>query len=375
MKRHLSWMIMGSICLCMVLLNVLARLSTPFSDWYADTIFPVLSGLWSGLTGAVPFSVGEVLLVIGVLALVLVPVSFLVLMLSMKPHRRLIRCIYGQVVGWVLTWILSVESLHFFLLYHTTPFGDRYYPDASDTYSNAEVLAVYEALILDVNEAAKNVARDENGQFILTDDLQTEAKAAMQKLGETYPRYSGNYPDAKPIYHSFFMTQQYLLGVYFPFSMEANYNPDVCPANLPNTLCHEFSHLKGNMYEDEAGFLAFLACTGSDSADFRYSGYLNALEYMMDAGSEADADGTVSAQIAPEVWADLFEYVPENYWEDNAEQEFIPTETVQEVASAAIDTSLKINGVEDGEKSYGRIVNLLLDYYLQEREESHAAFY
>ncbi len=369
MKLRISWIAMACVCLVMVLLNILARLSTPFSDWYADTIFPLLSGLWSRMTGLAVFSVGEVLLVIGVAALVLVPVSFLILMLAMKPQRKTIRRIYGQVVGWVLTWILSVESLHFFLLYHTTPFGDRYYPGASDTYSTAEVLAVYEALILDANEAAKHVARDENGQFIMTDDLQSGAKAAMQKLGETYPRYSGFYPDAKPIHHSYFMTQQYLLGVYFPFSMEANYNPDVCPANLPNTLCHEFSHLKGNMYEDEAGFLAFLACTGSDSADFRYSGYLNALEYMMDPGSEADADGSITALITPEVWADLFEYVPEHYWEDNAEQEFIPTDTVQEVASVAIDTSLKINGVEDGEKSYGRIVNLLLKHYLQEMEE------
>ncbi len=363
MRLKKSTWVMFGICVLMLLLNVLARCSRGFSNWYAETIFPLLSGLWSRFTGLFPFSVGEILIILGVAALLLVPVSFLVLMLFVKPHRRTIARIYGKTIGWVLTWLLSVETLHFFLLYQRTPFGETYAPVSDGTYSTEEVLFAYESLILEANAAAQEVARDENGQFLLTDDLQTEAKLAMQRLGETYPQFAGYYPDAKPIQCSFFMTQQYLLGVYFPFSMEANYNPDVCPINLPNTICHEFSHLKGNMLEDEAGFLAFLACMESDSADFRYSGCIQALEYMMEPGKEADADGSVTALISDEVWADLYCYVPENYWEDNAELEFIPTDTVQEVANTAIDTSLKINGVEDGEKSYDRIVNLLLDYY------------
>ena len=44
--------------------------------------------------------------------------------------------------------------------------------------------------------------------------------------------------------------------------------------NIPHTICHELSHLKGFMREDEANFIGYLACIGSDSPDFRYSGYL-----------------------------------------------------------------------------------------------------
>lgn len=45
---------------------------------------------------------------------------------------------------------------------------------------------------------------------------------------------------------------QQLCGVYSPFTVEANYNGDMPDYNVPHTLCHELSHLKGFMREDEA---------------------------------------------------------------------------------------------------------------------------
>ena len=45
------------------------------------------------------------------------------------------------------------------------------------------------------------------------------------------------------------------------------------------------------------------------------------------------------------------------------EKAVIPTETVSAVSEKAMDTTLKVNGVNDGKKSYGRMVRLLLDYY------------
>lgn len=61
----------------------------------------------------------------------------------------------------------------------------------------------------------------------------------------------------------------------------------------------------------------------------------------------------------------MFAFLPENYWEEK--QETVPTlvatETVQSVSDTAMDTSLKLNGVDDGKQSYSRIVTLLLAYW------------
>lgn len=50
---------MLGLCLLMVVLNILARCSAAFSDWYTMQVFLPVSGLWTRLTGLVPFSVGE----------------------------------------------------------------------------------------------------------------------------------------------------------------------------------------------------------------------------------------------------------------------------------------------------------------------------
>ncbi len=356
----------------LLILNITARCSRAFSDWYVTTVFPFFSSVWARLTGLFPFSVGELLITLAVIVGVPALLAFPFLVGFVKNHRGLILRIYGHSIGWILTWVFTVLTLHFFILYQCTPFGEKYYPDAPQQYSQEEFRTVALHMIHEANALAEQVERDENGFFILSDtDVQEEAKKAMQQLGERYPQYAGYYPDAKGIYFSDVMTRQWILGIYYPFSMEANYNTNMCPVNLPNTLCHEFTHLKGNIFEDEAGFLAFMACMQSDSVDFRYSGYINALEYIFNAAVGLPCEEELYASLSVLVWEDMYRFVPEEYWEEHEDDiEIIPDEVVEEVADVVMDTSLKINGIEDGALSYGRMVDLLLDYYLQEQSLS-----
>ena len=104
------------------------------------------------------------------------------------------------------------------------------------------------------------------------------------------------------------MSQMDLMGIYFPFSMEANYNQDMYKAKLPDTICHELAHTKGYIQEDEANFIAFMACDRSDNADYRYSGYLAALgevrNKIFDYASD-DKKIEFDSSICDEVWACL----------------------------------------------------------------------
>ena len=45
----------------------------------------------------------------------------------------------------------------------------------------------------------------------------------------------------------------------------------------------------------------------------------------------------------------------------------ISSKTVAEVSDKAMEASLRLNGVEDGKKSYGRMVDLLLNYYFMNK--------
>ena len=78
----------------------------------------------------------------------------------------------------------------------------------------------------------------------------------------------GFYPRPKKLAVSEVLSYQGLTGIYLPFTIEANYNGDMTAYNIPFTVCHELSHLRGFMEEREANFIAFLACIGSDGRIF-----------------------------------------------------------------------------------------------------------
>lgn len=367
MKLSKSTIAMLIICILMLLLNIGSRFCRPAVDFYITYIFPLFSGFWSRISGLVPFSVGEWMIVIGIALVILaVPVYLLMLLLTKKEHHPKAARIYGTFYGWVLTGVFTAVTLHFTVLYQGTQLSGEI---GEVTYDNAEVLSVVRLLADGANREAKLVARDADGYFIMTDELIPGAKECMARLSADYPQFRGYYPDAKPIYHSYFFSQQNLLGIYYPHSMEANYNPVVYPVNLPVTICHEYTHLKGNIFEDEAGYYAFLACMKSDSADFRYSGYISALEWLnVDFGSDEaawDEYHAIMDALDPGVRMDMYAYVPDDFWNDHREEEFIPTEIVSDTADVVMDTSLKVNGVSEGTKSYHGMIALLLHYYME----------
>ena len=72
-------------------------------------------------------------------------------------------------------------------------------------------------------------------------------------------------------------------------------------------------------------------------------------------------------EIVPEVREDNIS-VTEAEWERINGKAVVDTETVDSVTDTLTDASLKLNGVSDGMISYNRVVELLLQWYGQQRE-------
>ena len=155
-------------------------------------------------------------------------------------------------------------------------------------------------------------------------------------------------------------------GYFFPFSMEVNYNKLMHEINRPATICHEYAHLKGFMYEEEANMIGFLACINSPEVSFRYSGYLSVLNYIDNEFYRAigkDKEIYLShVRISPRVKAENI-FLEEKTWEIVEKKAVIKTEVVDKVSDKLSETSMVLNGVEDGILSYTRVVGLLLHYY------------
>ena len=146
----------------------------------------------------------------------------------------------------ILLAIAVVMSLNCFVLYHCTPIDNN-----SRQYSKSELAALRDMLVTECNERAVQIPRDATGAPVFQGDMREEARVAVNALGERlFPRLKGYSVKPKTFYFSDFVSQQYMMGYYFPFSMEANINGRMEPLNKPFTMCHELSHTHGYIYED-----------------------------------------------------------------------------------------------------------------------------
>lgn len=361
--RKSTWVLIGLFIVC-IILNVTSWLSTSFCDWYAENVFPIWNNLYGRITSLLPFSFGEILIIIAVIGVPASLIALIVLLIVKKGKRRKIGKIYALTYLWIIAFIAVTETFNCFILYHCSSFA-KLYGIPEEQHTSAELLELCDYLTEETNRLSLEVLRDENNRFVLTADLNETAHSSMRALGEEFPQLSGYYVKPKSVMNSYFMSQQYLMGIYFPFTMEANYNDQMYSSNLPDTICHELAHTKGFIQEDEANFIAFLACARSENTEYQYSGYLNALKYVLGQVRDNCDDETVS-EVYSKLEAGVIADINGNsaYWQSVQESDkgLISSKTVAEVSDKAMEASLKLNGVEDGKKSYGRMVDLLLNY-------------
>lgn len=400
----MRWKIYAGIAAVVAALHIAAWNSTAFCDWYIRRIFPIWVGTYGRFTGLFPFSVGEILIVLGVLlvaAAIVLGIAWVAVRAvdglrksgrekaapaggqdtgghaatkrgkqekqgKGKGRLSAVCRVYYQAFAWILLGVCLVMTLNCFILYHSSTFSEKYFGADTGEYTLEELTVLRNFVVEQCNDLCGQMPRDENGLIIYTGDMGETARAAMRHLGEAYGNLGGYYPNPKPLLSSDFMCQQYMAGYYFPFSMEANYNDVMYIMNKPATFCHELGHLKGYIYEDEANFIGYLACVQSDDICFRYSGYLSVLNYIDNDFYDAvgrDRDRYLQEPaILPQVRADDI-FVTQEEWDRIEKKALLSTEIVDAVSDSFIDANLKINGIPDGAVSYSRVVRLLLQYY------------
>lgn len=373
MKKWKFW-VPGILILFAVLLNIAGRVWEGFSDFYVDNIFPIWVETYGRITGIFPFSVGEWMLYLAVVLVSLLLAGSIVLLICHIIKWELpltIKKMY-QRFAFFLYWVLGIVSvvmmLNCFLLYQVSPITERYEIGGGTgrEYAVEEIAALRDYVVERANELAPVFARDENGYIIYEEDIRKKAREEMQRLGGTFENLRGYYPNPKGLYVSGFYSQQSIMGYYFPFSMEANYNRQMYITNMPVSMCHELSHLKGFILEDEANFIGYLACVDSEDELFRYSAYLSVIGYLdrdfIKAIGEDGETYLAHLQIDEQVAADK-KFLTKEAWEQVEKKSVLKTETVKRAADAFLDTNLTLNGVADGTVSYSRVVKLLLRYY------------
>ena len=360
-EKHVRCRLLAAVILLLMsaALMILSARVPDFAEWYSEYIYPLAVNTIGRVSGMVPFPVSE----IGIY--ILLATFFATLM------RMIIKAAGGRkkgkasparfFVSWISGVLLAAGILAFLytaccgINYHRRSFSGEE-GIITYQYSADDLKEICVWLTEEVNARADTVTRDADGLLTLDGSERDGGVKAMQQLAVEFPSLDGYYPQPKELLISEILSYQGLTGIYLPFTVEANYNGDMPAYDKPFTVCHELSHLRGFMEEQEANFIAFLACIGSERTDFQYSGYLSGWVYCMNALYRADYEswqevrGMLDEAAEPDLTAN------NEFWNRYEG-------TISETAERINDTYLKANGQADGVQSYNRMVDLIVAYF------------
>ena len=350
-------LILGGVALLLGgVLTGLAIGVSGFAQWYSTNVYPILVTTVGRFFGWFPFSVSEILLYVLICyALGSLMVAIVQVMLRKEKALYFLRWLTNILLIASILWFLFVTNCG--INYHRDSFADVSGLEVRE-YSVEELLQVGEWLTGRVNETSSLVSRDEEGVMILTVDVANVSREAMRGLGQEFPALGGYVPPPKPMMNSWLLSNMQVSGIFIPFTIEGHYNWQMVPYNIPFTATHELVHVLGFMAEDEANFIAFLACIRSDEVEFQYSGYLLGWIYVRNALRRVDAEAATELYhlLDEEVRVDL--RTNREFWArfDGP---------VSELQTRVNDAYLRANAQPEGVRSYGMMVDLLLAYVLE----------
>lgn len=351
------WRWGGAVLLPLALICLFELLHTNqnlMSAWIFGVMAP-LEQLLGRLTALVPFSVGEVLLLLFLAFCLIWLVRAVVWLIRDRKLFSFLRrlCALGAVFLWIwagVCWLWNAA-------YYVPTFAQRAGLE-TQPYSVETLASVTEFFAQNAARLSVQMTRDEQGHFAEDrGECFDRGIDIYETLAREFPCLAMQSVEAKPLLCSKLQSLLGFTGIYSPITGEANVNVDAPLCLLPATIAHEMSHQRMVALEDEANFVGIAACVTSDDPVFQYSGYLMGLIHLCNALYPVDSERwyeIAGEYFTPELSTD---------WDDNNAYWAQRSSQVEETASELYDTFLKGNDQELGIRSYGACVDLLVTYF------------
>lgn len=223
--RRIRVILLTGVLGLVLALNIAAWNSTAFCDWYIAHVFPIWVNTYGRITGIFPFSVGEWLIVAGLLLLATAAVTTLlcggcgILKLARLFRRRTVVSAdreeetvpeasahgkegavpeafaetgkeqagdkvaavflrfagkFYRFFGWTLAAVCLIMTLNCLILYHASTFSQHYFGEDDGEYSSVELVALYNKVAEECNRLAEEMKRNEAGEVIYISPQGTE---------------------------------------------------------------------------------------------------------------------------------------------------------------------------------------------------------
>lgn len=340
--------------------NLTSNMADTIEQFYSLGAYPYIVRIVGAVFSFLPFSFAEIIVfsvIVGASA------SVIINLLKLLWHKTKVVRVAHRLVSLLIScgFFLNMFYLLWGLNYNRLPLANTM--NLNVTSRSAEQLEILcYTLKTQAEQLRAILPEDDNGVFIAEGKFSENAKkiqTAYEKLGESNSLFSAPAYPVKPVASSKLLSYSGLSGIYFPFTAEGNINIDQPDMLLFSTAAHETAHQYAIAREDEANFVAYLACIHSDDPALKYSGIMLALISCGNKLYEADADKytLLYSSYSEAIKRDLSDH--NDYWNSFEGP-------VEETMTEVNDNYLKHNQQPEGVKSYGAMVDLLLAYYFDQ---------
>jgi hypothetical protein len=319
---------------------------------YSRGVFPYLQSAVTWVSNRTSWAVIDV----GLIALAVWLVWRIVVAVRHRPRlgagaaiweltRRVLRVAAAIVVLFYVNWGLN---------YRRTSLEVQLADGAATT---ASATATSSALVAAVEHAAHEASRLRSGDDerrltvlpypVVAEQLESAFQRALARL-DLPPLSRAGRPKISRVLTPFY-TAAGVTGMVNPVALESIVHPDLLPFERPMVLAHEWAHLAGYADEADASAIGWAACI-SGTAELQYAAHMF---FLLEAAGD----------VPPATWRRIRAGLDPGVIEDFAALAKRLTRqkpVVREAAFTVYDQYLKTNQVEDGVRSYGRAVRVLL---------------
>lgn len=319
--------------------------------YYLPYVFKNLTAFLRLVLGKIDFSIGLALFYILLFISLFKIVQTTVYLIKVKETWNVFWDLLIKTIS-ILGVVFGIYMIMWGLAYHRKPIAEIVAIN-TENISSQDLTNLCERLIYLTNESRRRVP-DIRFQSYKFQQLFKRAPEGYTQISKFIPELSYEYSSIKMGFTKDIMSSFRTAGIYFPFTAEANINGNLASFEAPFVICHEMAHQLGFASEDEANYIAYLACVHNPDPAFRYSANYWVLFSAMNALKKADLKSyeILSSKINREVFWD-------NEFSRSISKKF--RSPVQNFTSRFLyDLFLKANSQKSGIDSYNLVIKLLV---------------
>ncbi|GAA4460957.1 DUF3810 domain-containing protein [Nemorincola caseinilytica] len=245
-----------------------------FVSFYSNGVYPLVQSARCTLFHIIPFSVGDVLYILGGLWLLLTLLRWVYYLRRFGIHK-------DRLLGSVLNTLNVLLCIYLVFL---LAWGGNYYKDplAKSWGLPTSKKLPKEVRIAKHKQDVKDFARFLAGRLatyateytpLTPTYINERALAYYREFTDSKVKENGVW--IKPTLFAPLMLRMGVDGYYNPFTGEGQANMRQPLFLMPFIVCHEMAHQAGIAAEGDANLLAYALCTSVSDHTFRYSAYLN----------------------------------------------------------------------------------------------------